>query len=164
MTTFTITDTPVGPMVLTAEDDALTGAHLHEGRHTPAIDPAWERADDDLVLAAAADQLAEYFAGERTEFDLPLDMRGTAFQRDVWTALRTIPYGSTASYGEIASQVGQPGAARAVGMANGRNPIAVIVPCHRVIGADGTLTGYGGGLPRKQWLLALEGAWPAPTG
>ena len=162
MTTYTVADTPVGPLVLTAEAGAITSVLLPEGRHNPPLDPSWDRADDEPVLATAATQLREYFAGERTSFEVPLDMRGTAFQRQVWEALRTIPYGTTASYGEIAAQVGQPGAARAVGLANGRNPVAVIVPCHRVIGADGSLTGYGGGLSCKEFLLALEGAWPAP--
>jgi methylated-DNA-[protein]-cysteine S-methyltransferase len=114
------------------------------------------RADDDPVLAAARRQLERYFAGERTEFDLPLAPEGTEFQRAVWAGLGTIGYGETLSYGELADRIGRPNAQRAVGLANGRNPIAVIVPCHRVIGADGSLTGYGGGLDRKQRLLALE--------
>ncbi len=101
-------------------------------------------------------QLEEYFAGERTSFDIPLAPEGAPFEREVWRALEEIPYGETVSYGEIARRVGQPTAARAVGTANGRNPIAVIVPCHRVIGADGSLTGYGGGLERKRLLLELE--------
>jgi methylated-DNA-[protein]-cysteine S-methyltransferase len=162
MTGYTITDTPVGPMVLTADNGALTGLQLPDGGHHRPVDAQWERVDDDPVLKAAATQLEEYFAGRRTSFDVPLDLQGTAFQRAVWDALRDIAYGTTASYGEIAAQVGQPGAARAVGMANHRNPVAVIVPCHRVIGADGSLTGYGGGLSCKEFLLSLEGAWPAP--
>ncbi len=108
------------------------------------------------VICECAAQLQEYFAGERTTFEVPLLMKGAEFERQVWQALRGIPYGQTVSYGEIARRVGQPSAARAVGLANGRNPIAVIVPCHRVIGADGTLTGYGGGLERKRLLLDLE--------
>jgi methylated-DNA-[protein]-cysteine S-methyltransferase len=161
VTYYTTTDTPVGPMVLTAEGDALSGSYLHEGRHNPELSRDRERRDHHPVLEEAVAQLDDYFGGRRSDFDLPLQMDGTPFQRQVWSALRTIPYGETASYGEIAAQVGQPGAARAVGSANGRNPVAVIVPCHRVIAADGTLGGYGGGLPRKRWLLALEGAWPS---
>ena len=117
------------------------------------------RSDDDPVLVAAAEQLAAYFAGERTDFDLPLAPTGTPFQQEVWAALREIPYGTTASYGEIAGRLGRTGhGARAVGVANGRNPIPVIVPCHRVVGASGAMTGYGGGMDRKRILLELEGA------
>jgi methylated-DNA-[protein]-cysteine S-methyltransferase len=118
------------------------------------IDPRWERRDD--AFADTRRQLAEYFAGERRAFDLPLSLDGNEFELRVWSALRDIDYGETASYGEIAARIGAPTAARAVGLANGRNPIAVIVPCHRVIGADGSLTGYGGGLERKRLLLDLE--------
>jgi O-6-methylguanine DNA methyltransferase len=125
------------------------GAHRAPGR-----DPNWTR--DERALAPLRGQLEEYFAGERREFELELAPSGSPFQLSVWRALCAIPYGETASYGEIAAAVGQPGAARAVGGANNRNPIAIVIPCHRVIGANGTLTGYGGGLPRKQRLLALE--------
>lgn len=121
----------------------------------------WEPAD--TAFAAAVDQLEEYFAGQRTEFELELEMAGTPFQRRVWSALMTIPYGQTRSYGEIAMQLDAPGASRAVGLANGRNPIAIIVPCHRVIGANGKLTGYGGGLSRKRALLDLETAKASTT-
>lgn len=114
----------------------------------------WEQDDD--VFGDAVEQLGAYFAGELTSFDLDLELVGTEFQRRVWEALRTIPYGETRSYGEIALQIGAPGAFRAVGLANGRNPIGIIVPCHRVIGASGALTGYGGGLDRKRALLDLE--------
>ena len=114
----------------------------------------WELNDD--AFPDAVEQLAAYFAGELTDFDLNLELAGTAFQRRVWAALQTIPYGETRSYGEIAIQIGAPGASRAVGLANGRNPIGIIVPCHRVIGASGDLTGYGGGLDRKRALLELE--------
>lgn len=126
-----------------------------------AADSAAEgiRSDDSPLLVAAAEQLAAYFAGERTDFDLPLAPTGTPFQQEVWTALRQIPYGTTASYGEIAGRLGRTGhGARAVGVANGRNPIPVIVPCHRVVGASGAMTGYGGGMDRKRILLELEGA------
>jgi methylated-DNA-[protein]-cysteine S-methyltransferase len=111
-------------------------------------------------LAAAAAQLDEYFAGERRDFDLELDLRGTEFQRAVWDELLRIPYGETMSYGELARRLGRPERVRAVGAANGRNPVAIVVPCHRVIGADGSLTGYGGGLDRKRALLAVEGSAP----
>jgi len=121
----------------------------------------WEPAD--TAFAAAVDQLEEYFAGQRTEFELELELAGTPFQRRVWSALMTIPYGQTRSYGEIAMQLDAPGASRAVGLANGRNPIAIIVPCHRVIGANGKLTGYGGGLSRKRALLDLETAKASTT-
>jgi methylated-DNA-[protein]-cysteine S-methyltransferase len=125
------------------------------------VDQTYEpnRADwalDNSAFADAAKQLDAYFAGERLDFDVELDLGGTQFQQRVWKALLTIPYGETRSYGEIAGQIGAPGAARAVGLANGHNPIAIIVPCHRVIGASGKLTGYGGGLDRKQTLLSLE--------
>jgi methylated-DNA-[protein]-cysteine S-methyltransferase len=118
--------------------------------------PASQDGPDAAPLAAAARQLTEYFAGQRTEFDLPLEMAGTDFQRRVWAALREIPYGETVSYGELARGLGQASASRAVGLANGKNPFAVVVPCHRVVGSDGSLTGYGGGLDRKRFLLALE--------
>ncbi len=121
----------------------------------------WEPAD--TAFGAAVDQLEEYFGGQRTEFELELELVGTPFQRRVWSALMTIPYGQTRSYGEIALQLDAPGASRAVGLANGRNPIAIIVPCHRVIGANGNLTGYGGGLSRKRALLDLETATASTT-
>jgi methylated-DNA-[protein]-cysteine S-methyltransferase len=144
--------TPIGELLLTADDDgALTGVNLPNRHPDPA---GWER--DDEHLADARRQLTEYFAGERTTFDLPLRPHGAPFQVRVWDALQRIPYGETASYGEIAREIGHPGSARAVGAANGRNPIAIVVPCHRVIGADGSLTGYGGGLECKRALLDLE--------
>ena len=144
--------TPIGELMLTADDDgALTGVNLPNRHPDPA---GWER--DDGLLADARRQLTEYFAGERTAFDLPLRPAGAPFQLRVWEALLRIPYGETASYGEIARELGHPTASRAVGAANGRNPIAIVVPCHRVIGADGSLTGYGGGLECKRALLDLE--------
>jgi methylated-DNA-[protein]-cysteine S-methyltransferase len=147
---------PVGEL-LTSADAAgrITGLHFLDGHRTPARDSRWVR--DERALAPLRRELEEYFAGERREFEVELAPSGTPFQLSVWRALRAIPYGETASYGEIAAAVGQPGAARAVGGANNRNPIAIVVPCHRVIGASGTLVGYGGGLDRKQRLLALEG-------
>jgi methylated-DNA-[protein]-cysteine S-methyltransferase len=147
-------DSPLGELTLVSDGEALTGLYMTEHRHRPQLPPA--TGDDDRVLAQARDQLAEYFAGERREFDLPLRPAGTPFQQSVWAALREIPYGETAGYGELAARLGRPGAARAVGLANGRNPISIVVPCHRVIGAAGALTGYGGGLERKRYLLELE--------
>jgi methylated-DNA-[protein]-cysteine S-methyltransferase len=144
--------TSIGEIVLTADlDGALTRLYLPN--HPPDT-AGWER--DDALLEPARRQLAEYFAGERTEFDLPLRPFGAPFQLRVWEALLNIPYGETASYGAIAREIGHPTAFRAVGAANGQNPIAIIVPCHRVIGSDGSLTGYGGGLPAKRALLDLE--------
>jgi methylated-DNA-[protein]-cysteine S-methyltransferase len=146
-------DSPIGPLTLAGRGPVLTNLRMVEQTYEPS------RADwapDHRGFADAVDQIDAYFAGERTDFDLELDLQGTEFQRRVWKALLTIPYGETRSYGEIAEQIGAPGAARAVGLANGRNPIAIIVPCHRVIGASGNLTGYGGGLDRKRTLLDLE--------
>lgn len=138
-------ETPIGTMLLTEENGALTGFGWGSGG-----------MDESPLLLEAERQLREYFAGARREFDLPLAPKGTEFQRLVWNALRTIPYGECRSYGAIAAQLGRPKACRAVGMANHRNPIAVIVPCHRVVGADGSLTGYAGGLDKKRFLLTLE--------
>jgi len=153
-TTTTLMDSPIGPLTITAVGDVLTGVHMHEQRHFPTI-PAGSKRDD-AALAHVVAQLSAYFAGERLDFDLPMDMHGTDFQRRVWASLCEIPYGETISYGELARWVGNPKASRAVGLANGRNPVAIVVPCHRVIGADGSLTGYGGGLERKVWLLEHE--------
>jgi methylated-DNA-[protein]-cysteine S-methyltransferase len=152
---YTTIDSPVGELLASADTAGrITGLHFLDGHRIPARDSNWVR--DDQALAPLCRQLEEYFAGERREFDLDLAPSGSPFQLSVWRELQAIPYGETASYGEIAAAVGQPGAARAVGGANNRNPIAIVIPCHRVIGANGTLTGYGGGLPRKQRLLALE--------
>ena len=150
MTTFTIHDSPVGPLLLITDGAGLTGLHFppHE------VDASWER--DDAAFTDVVRQLDEYFAGTRTQFDIPLHPTGTPFQLKVWEQLREIPYGETISYGALARRVASPNASRAVGLANGRNPIAIIIPCHRVIGADGSLTGYGGGLDRKRFLLGLE--------
>jgi methylated-DNA-[protein]-cysteine S-methyltransferase len=157
----TTVESPVGPLVLAARDDRLVGLRLphvgDDGRTSAAPLDGWQPVGAPAgVLAAATEQLAGYFTGELTAFDLPLQLEGTSFQQRVWAALQEIPYGTTSSYGELAQRLGSPGASRAVGLANGRNPIAVIVPCHRVIGADGTLTGFGGGLPCKRWLLDHE--------
>jgi methylated-DNA-[protein]-cysteine S-methyltransferase len=163
MTTYTTThESPVGPLTLTAgEDGALTRLLMQDQRHRGPDDPTW--VEDQAPFEAARVQLDEYFAGERTEFALELRPHGTEFQRQVWNALLEIPYGTTSSYGELADRIGNPRAVRAVGLANGRNPIGIIIPCHRVIGADGSLTGYGGGLDRKVALLSLEGALAAPS-
>lgn len=142
---------PVGPLLLVASTAGLHGVHFE---HDSLIEPGWIR--DDAFLEPVARQLTEYFAGDRRQFDLPLDLKGTPFQRSVWSALCDIPYGTTISYKTLAQRIDSPQAVRAVGLANGRNPVAIVVPCHRVIGADGSLTGYGGGLPRKRFLLDLE--------
>ncbi len=153
-TSYTVLESPVGELLASADAAGrVTGLHF-DSHPTPTPDPRWVR--DERALAPLRRQLEEYFAGDRREFELELAPTGTPFQLSVWRELRAIPYGETASYGEIAAAVGQPGAARAVGGANNHNPIAIVVPCHRVIGASGSLTGYGGGLPRKQQLLALE--------
>jgi methylated-DNA-[protein]-cysteine S-methyltransferase len=149
--TWTLLDpTPVGPLLLTAEDGALTGLYFG-AKPVPG-----ERDDDDPFLREVAAQLGAYFAGRLRDFDLPLAPRGTPFQRSVWDQLRLIPYGTTTTYGTLARTLGNPGASRAVGLANGRNPISIVVPCHRVIGANGSLTGFGGGMSAKRVLLELE--------
>lgn len=158
----TVVDSPIGPLTLVADNGALAGLYMHEHRHRPLDSTFGVRRAGDLDPVVA--QLDEYFAGGREEFDLPLAPIGTPFQMRVWTALRAIPYGTTHSYGRLATAVGAPGAARAVGLANGRNPISIVVPCHRVVGADGSLTGYGGGVERKRHLLALEQGLRAVTG
>lgn len=153
MTAVHIHDSPVGPLTLVSDGAALTGVFFAKQKHGAA--PA-EATKPDRIIDAARKQLDSYFAGRRTGFDLPLKPTGTAFQTRVWAALTKIPYGETKSYGAIAAGIGSPKAVRAVGAANGRNPIPIIIPCHRVIGADGTLTGFGGGMERKAWLLDLE--------
>jgi methylated-DNA-[protein]-cysteine S-methyltransferase len=159
MHTHVAIDSPIGTLTLVATAGRLTGLYLDAQRHRPdGMVTGLPGEATDEPFASAADQLAEYFAGQLTEFDLPLAPAGTQFQRTVWAALQQIPYGETWSYGQLAGTIGNPAAVRAVGLANGRNPIAVIVPCHRVIGADGSLTGYGGGLERKRFLLDLEAA------
>lgn len=152
-------ESPVGPLLLAADGDALRLIEFHSPRHPYPRAADWEEGDN-AVLHTTAVQLREYFDGARQDFDLPLGPRGTEFQRQVWHTLADIPYGQTISYAEMARRVGKPTATRAVGAANGRNPIPIVLPCHRVIGADGSLTGFGGGLPTKQFLLQLEGALP----
>jgi methylated-DNA-[protein]-cysteine S-methyltransferase len=151
---YTTLDSPIGELLLLGDGQALRGLYMQDGPKPMRIAPGWERSEDSFVNVRT--QLSGYFAGERVVFELPISMRGTQFERQVWSALRDIPYGETESYGELAARIGAPAAARVVGTANGRNPISVIVPCHRVIGADGSLTGYGGGLERKRLLLDLE--------
>jgi methylated-DNA-[protein]-cysteine S-methyltransferase len=164
-TRLTVHDTmpsPVGELLLTATDAGLTRVYFERHRHMDAIDPAWGPAREypggaAEVLAEARAQLAAYFDGRLRAFDLPLAPRGSAFQQAVWAALREIPYGHITSYGALAAKLGDPLATRAVAGANARNPISIVVPCHRVIGVHGALTGFGGGIERKRWLLAHEG-------
>jgi methylated-DNA-[protein]-cysteine S-methyltransferase len=157
----TVVDSPVGALTLASDGRSLVGLYFDAGRSVAPCADA--RIDPDAwPFAIVRAQLGEYFAGSRRQFELPLDPFGTDFHRRVWSELRAIPFGATRSYGQIARLLGQPGAMRAVGLANGRNPIAIIVPCHRVIGADGSLTGFGGGLERKRWLLAHEGVMTRP--
>lgn len=155
-------DSPVGPLMLAADDHALRHIEFRDNCH-PADRRDWHGGDNE-VLQAAQQQLGEYFAGRRRVFDLPLAPVGTEFQRTVWQALADIPYGSTISYAQLAQRLGNPNGTRAVGAANGRNPLPIVLPCHRVIGADGGLTGFGGGLPTKEFLLRLEGALPEQSG
>ncbi len=159
---FSIHPSPIGPLTLMARDGHLTHLVLEDQVHATSAPPGSRR--DDAAFTEVRNQLDEYFAGARTVFDVPVQLEGTEFQRAVWAQLRAIPYGSTISYGELARRVGNPKASRAVGLANGRNPIAVIVPCHRVIAGDGTLGGYGGGLERKAALLGLEAAHRSGSG
>ncbi|MBM7168518.1 methylated-DNA--[protein]-cysteine S-methyltransferase [Streptomyces sp. G44] len=151
----TVLDSTYGPLTLVATDGVLSGLYMSDQRHRPAQETFGAR--DPAPFGEAISQLEAYFAGELKEFDLPLRLDGTPFQRTVWDELLRIPYGEIRTYGELAELLGKPGASRAVGLANGKNPISVIVPCHRVVGANGNLTGYGGGLDRKQRLLAFEG-------
>ena len=153
-------DSPIGLLTLAGHDRVLTHLRMVDQTYEPKR-TGW--SEDPTAFSDAVDQLEAYFAGELTDFDVAIDLHGTVFQRRVWQALLSIPFGDTRSYGEIAEQIDAPGAARAVGLANGHNPIAIIVPCHRVIGASGSLTGYGGGLDRKRSLLALEASRSSPT-
>jgi methylated-DNA-[protein]-cysteine S-methyltransferase len=156
---YTTIDSPVGPLLLAASDAGLHAIEFSRSRHPVPRGGDW-REGDHLLLHEARRQLDEYFAGRRRGFDLPLAPQGTGFQREVWRALATIPYGETVSYAQLAARVGRPKAMRAVGAANGRNPLPIVLPCHRVIGADGSLTGFGGGLDAKRFLLELEGVLP----
>jgi methylated-DNA-[protein]-cysteine S-methyltransferase len=154
MNLYTTIDSPIGELLLAGDGTSLQRLNMQDAPRPFRVPGGWERTDD--PFGEAIEQLGEYFAGERREFDLPLDLIGNPFERRVWDALLGIPFGETVSYGEIAKRIDAPTAPRAVGLANGRNPIALIVPCHRVIGANGSLTGYGGGLERKRYLLDLE--------
>lgn len=158
----TVIDSPYGALTLVAEDGVLCGLYMTDQRHRPPEEAFG--TPDDAPFAQAEDELTAYFDGRLTDFTLDLRLNGTPFQRTVWDRLRSIPYGETRTYGELADALGNPAASRAVGLANGRNPIGIIVPCHRVIGASGSLTGYGGGLERKRRLLDFERgtAGPAP--
>ncbi len=151
---YTYTESPIGPLLLTSDGSALTGLHFSTGDKARGAEAGWERREE--PFRKVVKQLQEYFDGKRKEFDIQLQPNGTDFQLAVLDTLQQIPYGETWSYREVAEQIGNPKAVRAVGAANGRNPIAVIIPCHRVIGAGGDLTGFGGGLPAKEYLLALE--------
>ena len=156
---YTTVDSPIGELTLVGDEHGLAGLYMESQRYGPKRDPAWRH--DPEALADAAEQLEQYFGGERTEFDLALAPRGTEFQLRVWGLLRDIPFGETTTYGALAQRLGNPRTVRAVGLANGRNPISIVVPCHRVVGSTGALTGYGGGMERKRMLLDLErGALP----
>ena len=155
MTAHALQDSPVGVLTLVTDDGrSVSGLYFAEGRHRPGQERFGTRHD--AVLPALREQLAEYWSGRLTEFDVELNPVGTAFQQQVWRALREVPYASTCSYGDLARQIGRPSAVRAVGAANGRNPLCIVLPCHRVIGAGGALTGYAGGIERKRALLDLE--------
>ncbi|WP_328320797.1 methylated-DNA--[protein]-cysteine S-methyltransferase [Streptomyces sp. NBC_00388] len=156
----TVIDSPYGPLTLVAADGLLSGLYMTDQRHRPADETFGE--PDPRPFGQVREELTAYFAGELTEFTVPLHLAGTPFQRTVWEELRQIPYGETRSYGDLAGRLGRPGASRAVGLANGKNPVGIIVPCHRVIGSTGGLTGYGGGIGRKQQLLAFESRGAVP--
>ncbi len=161
LTRYRTVDSPIGRLTVAGQGDALTNLVIADAAHPPAERSRW--VEDKEAFPDVVAQLSAYFAGKRTVFEVVLRPAGTSFQRRVWAALCEIPYGETRSYGDIAARIGQRGAARAVGLANARNPIAVIVPCHRVIGADGSLTGYAGGLDAKRALLDLEQARQPPS-
>lgn len=156
MDTATSLETPIGALRLVARQGALIGVYFPEHKPAPAFGLKAQEGRTEPVLERAAKQILEYLAGSRFDFDLPLLSLGTPFQREVWAALRTIPYGECVTYGELATRIGKSRAIRALGAANARNPLSIIVPCHRVIGADGSLVGYAGGLSRKRWFLELE--------
>ena len=153
-TVYATLDSPIGPITVAGGGEVVTNVRMVDQSHPPADQSGWRFEPN--AFPEAISQLEAYFDGRLTRFDIPLGLEGTEFRRRVWDALLEIPYGDTVSYGEIAGRIGAPGAARAVGLANGRNPVSIIVPCHRVIGSDGSLTGYGGGLHRKRRLLQLE--------
>ncbi|HEY3179210.1 MAG TPA: methylated-DNA--[protein]-cysteine S-methyltransferase [Casimicrobiaceae bacterium] len=150
------TKSPLGDVLLVANGDALSGVYFADQKYLPPIDPAWQEDQERAVLRSAHNQLGQYFAGSRRRFELTLAPTGTPFQRAVWNAIAQVPWGETLTYAELASRVGHPGSARAAGAATGRNPLSIVVPCHRIVGSDGSLTGYAGGLDRKRKLLVLE--------
>ena len=153
--------TPLGTLFATASGGALTGLYYEGGRHAPEISPQWIEDPESQPLAECARQLADFFAGKRQCFDLPIAPQGTPFQERVWREIAAIPYGETISYAELARRAGAKGSARAAGAATGRNPLSIVVPCHRVVGSSGSLTGYAGGLERKTRLLEIEGVFAA---
>jgi methylated-DNA-[protein]-cysteine S-methyltransferase len=153
-TCYSYIDSPLGPLFVQGDGHFVTGLFMPRHKGWPGPDASWQRSD--AAFTSVREQLAEYFAGERQQFDVPLKLAGTPFQQHVWRELVRIPFGTTISYAQLAQRVGKPTASRAVGAANGRNPISILVPCHRVIGAGGKLTGYAGGIDKKQWLLAWE--------
>lgn len=153
---YTVLDSPIGALTLTASDEAITGLYMEDHLRWQGIDSSWERCDE--RFQEVEQQLMEYFEGERRVFSVAVNPDGTGFQRRVWRELQTIPYGKTSSYGALAKGLGKPRAAQAVGTANGRNPVSILIPCHRVVGTNGELTGYAGGLDRKRFLLELEGS------
>ena len=155
---YTWVDSPLGELLMTSDGRSLTGLYIKGQKHFPAQTEDWREAEHGALFEHTQEQLTEYFARQRHIFDLPLDPQGTDFQKQVWQHLRQIPFGETISYGALAQMLGNPAASRAVGAANGRNPISIIVPCHRVIATNGKLTGYAGGVERKPWLLHHEHA------
>lgn len=157
MTRYARIPTPLGPMLATAAGGFLTGLDFLDAKYAPEVDPAWREDPDAPPLRECARQLADYFDGRRRRFELPVAPQGTEFQKRVWGEIARVAFGETLSYGELAARASAPGAARAAGAATGRNPIAIVVPCHRIVGTDGSLTGYAGGLARKTRLLDLEG-------
>jgi methylated-DNA-[protein]-cysteine S-methyltransferase len=156
-------DGPHGRMLLVARDEGMAGVYFADQKHHPTVEVAWQHDASHVALRRAKRELAEYFGGARQRFEIALAPEGTPFQLAVWKAIAGVDFGRTITYGELARRAGHPGCARAAGAATGRNPIGIIVPCHRIVGADGNLTGYAGGLERKRMLLALEGADPALT-
>ena len=163
MLAYDVYESPQGPMLITATPKGLAGVYFKGQKHFPKR-RAWRRDARHPVLRKARRELAEYFAGRRTRFEVPLDPEGTAFQRKIWKAIARVAFGKTLTYGELATRAGHPSSARAAGAATGRNPIGIIVPCHRIVGSDGSLTGYAGGLSRKRALLQLESAMRAEAG
>lgn len=156
MTMYRILSTPLGTMIAATRNGAISGLWFEEQKHFGGIEEGWREDPTDPLLEKAVAQIGEYFRGERREFDLPLDDRGTAFQRSVWKDISKIAFGATTTYGALARRIGRPESSRAVGAATGRNPFSIIVPCHRVLASNGALTGYAGGIDKKRALLALE--------